>query len=655
MELTIDQALQQGIAAHKEGKLQDAERLYRAILQAQPKHPDANHNLGVLAVAADKPLEAISLFKLALETNPQIEQFWLSYIDVLMRLERFDEAARVVVEAKNFGDCSEKLESYHHQIQTALPSKDQINDLMELYQFGRLAEAEVLASLFTQKFPKHHFGWKVLGVVYQQDGRLIDSFTPLKKSVELSPRDPEAHFNLGTTLQALDRLEDATKSYEKAIAIKPDYAAAHSNLGVALKALGKLEEAEASYRRAIAASPSYADAYINLCALLELTNDIGALLLVLESARLNIESTSPDFLYFEALASFRKGQNEKAEKLMSRIEESQIGEERRAPYFKLKGDLYQQSADYDSAFSAYKNSNRVVKAGSEFQRVKVMANLYFESHQNVVKQLETLSTQNPRSKALRSHARQLTFLVGFPRSGTTLLDTILRTHSRVQVIEEQPMVSRMRAVLGNLQEVTAIESIDKARLSVARNAYFEELNKHTDSLEESILVDKLPLNLLHAPLIHRIFPHANFIFSQRHPLDCILSCWMQNFKLNPAMANMVDLNRTVDFYCVAMEIFKLSQRRYGLNVHSVRYEDLVEDFEMEVASLLDFLGLEWEAGILDYQATAAERERINTPSYSQVIKPIYKTASYRWRYYDKYLDEFKSKLMPWMKEYGYEA
>ena len=95
MELTIDQALQQGIAAHKEGKLQDAERRYRAILHAQPKHPDANHNLGVLAVAVGKPLEAIPLFQLALEANPQIEQFWLSYIDVLMRLERFQEAKRV--------------------------------------------------------------------------------------------------------------------------------------------------------------------------------------------------------------------------------------------------------------------------------------------------------------------------------------------------------------------------------------------------------------------------------------------------------------------------------------------------------------------------------------------------------------------------------
>ena len=103
MELTIEQALQEAVAADKEGKLQDAERLYCAILKSQPNHPDANHNLGVLAVAAGKPLESMPLFKLALEANPKIEQFWLSYVDVLMRLEHFDEAKRVLVEAEQSG------------------------------------------------------------------------------------------------------------------------------------------------------------------------------------------------------------------------------------------------------------------------------------------------------------------------------------------------------------------------------------------------------------------------------------------------------------------------------------------------------------------------------------------------------------------------
>ena len=114
--------MQQGIAAHKEGKLQDAERLYRAILKAQPKHPDANHNLGVLAVAVGKPLEAIPLFQMALEANPKIEQFWLSYIDALIKLEHFDEAMRVVVEGKKSGVSVDRLDAFNRRLQGAVPN-----------------------------------------------------------------------------------------------------------------------------------------------------------------------------------------------------------------------------------------------------------------------------------------------------------------------------------------------------------------------------------------------------------------------------------------------------------------------------------------------------------------------------------------------------
>ena len=179
MELTVDQALQQGVAAHREGKLQDAERLYRVILQVQPNHPDANHNLGVLAVAVGKPLVAIPLLKLAVEANPKVEQFWLSYTDALIKLERFDEAKRVVVEAKKSGVSSEKLEVLHQRIRTlppenkkrkaqgdssvAAPSQDQLNHLLGDFQAGRLDEAEASATLLTQQFPKHPFGWKGVG------------------------------------------------------------------------------------------------------------------------------------------------------------------------------------------------------------------------------------------------------------------------------------------------------------------------------------------------------------------------------------------------------------------------------------------------------------------------------------------------------------
>jgi tetratricopeptide (TPR) repeat protein/SAM-dependent methyltransferase len=303
MELTIDQALQQGVAAHKEGKLQDAERLYRAILQAQPEHPDANHNLGVLAVGVGKPLEAIPLFKLALEANPKIEQFWLSYIDALIKMERFDEAQRVVIEGEKSGVSSEKLNALKQRLfsnvpndpnkikksQTlsekrrklaekkkikklksqgsvsgAEPSQYEINYLIENYQAGRLEKAEALATTLTQQFPKHPFGWKVLGVVLKQTGRLAESLAPMQSAVTLSPQDVEAHNNLGVTLKELGRLDDAEASYGQAIGLKPDFAEAHSNLGNTLEELGRLDEAEASYSQAIALKPDYAEAHYNL-------------------------------------------------------------------------------------------------------------------------------------------------------------------------------------------------------------------------------------------------------------------------------------------------------------------------------------------------------------------------------------------------------
>ena len=243
MELTIEQALQQGITAHKEGKLQDAERLYLAILQSQPMHPDANHNLGVLAVSVNKADAALPLFKNALEANPKIEQFWLSYIDALIKEKQFENAKQVIEQAKTQGVAEEKLNVLEGQlasnnkpenVKSASPSQIQLNTLFEYYQNGRFAEAEKLAVSITQEFPKHQFGWKVLGALLKLAGRITESLVPSQKSVQLASQDAEAHYNLGNTLHDLGRLDEAEASCKQAIALKPDYAEAHYNLGIFL-------------------------------------------------------------------------------------------------------------------------------------------------------------------------------------------------------------------------------------------------------------------------------------------------------------------------------------------------------------------------------------------------------------------------------------
>jgi tetratricopeptide (TPR) repeat protein len=273
MELTLDEALQKAVEAHKTGQIQEAERFYTIILQSQPKHPDANHNLGLLAVSVNKADVALPLFKTALEANPKIEQFWLSYIDALIKEKQFDIAKQVLEQAKKQGVSREQLNTLkaqlfsETQIQNVIsesPSQAQLSSLLEYYQNGRFSDAENLAISITEKFPKHQFGWKVLGAVLKQAGRVNESLVACQKSVELVPLDAEAHNNLGTALKELGRLDKAEIIFKQAIALKPDYAEAHNNLGNTLQELGRLEEAEARSVQAIALKPDYAEAHNNL-------------------------------------------------------------------------------------------------------------------------------------------------------------------------------------------------------------------------------------------------------------------------------------------------------------------------------------------------------------------------------------------------------
>ena len=274
MELTVEQVLQQVIAAHKKGKLQDAERLYRAIMQSQPKHPDANHNLGVIAVSVNKVDVALPLFKTALETNPKIEQFWLSYIDALIKEKKFENAKQVIRHAKTKGVTQDKLNALEIQLapegyekdptlamqkrliisteaqklseekkqkrakknlKTNNPSQQQVNEIDKHYQNKRFEDAEKLATSIIQQFPQHPFGWKALGAIIGETGRRSDAADAHQKAVALSPKDAEAHYNLGNTLQVLGRLDEFVASYIQAIALKPDYAGAYVNFSLAIK------------------------------------------------------------------------------------------------------------------------------------------------------------------------------------------------------------------------------------------------------------------------------------------------------------------------------------------------------------------------------------------------------------------------------------
>ena len=277
MELTVDQSLQLGIAAHNAGNVQEAERLYRAVLQSEPTHPQANYSLGLIAISLGKSATALALFKAALDVNPSIEKFWVSYIDVLIKECQFKDAKRFIKKAKKAGFVGQNFKALGEQATRAIqshgkgdlvrlksPREEDISRMVSSYQNGQYEMAQDLALSMSKQFPDYSLCWKVLGAVFSITGQMEEALLAHINSVRLDPKDAEAHNNMSVTLKSLGRLDESQESCMRALAIRPDFVECHNNLGNVLKALGRLEAAEASYKKAIAVNPDYAEAHSNL-------------------------------------------------------------------------------------------------------------------------------------------------------------------------------------------------------------------------------------------------------------------------------------------------------------------------------------------------------------------------------------------------------
>ncbi len=246
--------------------------------------------------------------------------------------------------------------------------------------------------------------------------------------------------------------------------------------------------------------------------------------------------------------------------------------------------------------------------------------------------------------------RSPAFLVGFPRSGTTLLDTFLMGHPKVAVLEEVPLIRAIESVLGN---IAGLPDRSPDQLAKARDAYFAELDKHADPGFDGLVIDKLPLNLLAVPFIRAVFPDSPIVFAQRHPCDCVLSCFMQGFALNASMACFLDIGDSADFYDAALTLWTRCRETLPVKVHTLVYEELIADPKAALRPLVDFLGLDWNEELLDHRATAKARGAISTPSYDQVVQPLNDRASGRWRRYEKQLERALPILLSWAERLGY--
>ena len=268
MKTTIDQVLQQGVAAHREGRFEEAEKLYKSILNSWPQHPDANHNLGILVVGVGKARESLPYFKAALKANPGIKQFWLSYIDALVKLGHFETAKALLQRGKEAGLKNDIIEQLKKRLDTAQETgdslQDQLKTLLSLYSQGHFKTALDKGITLISQFPSNPVIPNILGAIYAALEQYEEAITHYNKSIELKPDSAEAYNNLGALFRKTNEYEKAITNYNKAIELKPDSAEAYNNLGNIYNLVSRAADAVASYIRAIELNPDYIEAYNGL-------------------------------------------------------------------------------------------------------------------------------------------------------------------------------------------------------------------------------------------------------------------------------------------------------------------------------------------------------------------------------------------------------
>ena len=518
-----------------------------------------------------------------------------------------------------------------------------------LKDLGKLKEAELStrkAISINPNFANAHYN---LGIILRDFGDLKEAELSTRKAISINPNFVNAHYTLGLILRDHGDLSGAELSTRKAISLNPDFDNAHYNLGTILRDLGDLNGAELSYRKSIKLNPHFKDAYFNLFRHYEEINHLEKLKESLNEFN-KIDKIKNELILFNARLSYRYKEYETAKECIDNISLEwieNINSNQNIIFWNYKAFIEDKVGNYDIAYSCFEKSqkNLIHERFSKYEYLQ-----YIDSYKNsILKKRRRFNHFNDEIED-----SNLAFLIGFPRSGTTLLDTILRSHKDIEVIEEKPIISTIEQLIKSKFNIKldSINYLSKDNILILRKKYFELLKKYTNN-DSTILIDKLPLNTIALPLINLLFPDAKVIFTHRHPYDTVLSCFQQIFKPNIAMANLISLKSSSIIYDQVMDVWDIYKNNLTFDFITSKYEHLIEDLDGHTLKILKFLGVRWDKNIKNYRKTALERGKINTPSSSQVVQPIYKSSIDKWKNYEKYFEDCHQYLNKWVSYFDY--
>ena len=546
-------------------------------------------------------------------------------------------------------------------------------------------KAEKLYKKILGKFPNNFDANYFIASIKAQKNNFSDAKSYMETALSINPNLPELNNNLGLIYLNLNEVEKSINFFQKAINLKKDYIFAYTNLGMAyvslkqvskakenylkaieidsnnllanynfanfLKRLGDHENSEFYYKKAIEIDPNYLPSYNNVMDLYDKSNQnnkLNKLIIVAEKLFPNnqvVKSFKAKLLYKEKNYAEVVGLLEKTQFLPDQIVQKQAS-------YEVLAKSYDKLGNYDEAFKLFKMLNGIMDQRKE---KNVDKKIYLKTTQDRLDFFSDPKISNWQPPKVLDNKKDPYFLIGFPRSGTTLLDTILRSHPSIEVLEEIPIINKFVDLLYIKKNFnfSNLENTNPDLIKEMREFYFHQIETYKKEKGKKITIDKMPLNIVHVGEILRFFPNAKFILALRHPYDCVLSCFMQNFMLNHAMANFLDLDDSSKLYDLTMSLWKKYNKVFKVDYHIIKYEDVILNFDKTIKDLLSFLDVSWSEDVKKFYKTAEKRGIINTPSYNQVSQPIYSNSMYRWKNYEKEFVKSKDLLDIWVKEFNY--
>lgn len=621
------------IAMLQQGHAREALPVLRHAVRLAPGNADVHFNLAKALGAAGEMAEA-----LAIAARP----------DFAARADFMRLRAELAASGHGAaGEGSDVLELYRQlAAQTPDDAEVRTNYGNALVRAGRADEGVRELAAARDLRPNSAAILANLSVGLAAAHRQAESLAAIEGALALAPGGPRYLLDRGRALNRLARHGEALAPLAEAARANPRDGATLVEIALTLVGLGEMAKAEEGLRLAITRDPAHGPGWTELATLLEQANRTDAVSALARQAR-QAEAPAPVRDFLDALVLRRKGDVAAALERLRRVETE--GSVQSLHLAQLRGQLADRAGHAAEAWEAFGRMNSRAADHPLFHGVDRTA--YRRQVREVAAFVRSTSVSDwpplPRNAAAPPAP---VFIVGFPRSGTTLLDTMLMGHSRLHVLEEQALLSRIQAEIGGIANVAALSGDEAAML---RARYFEHVAAIGGVPDGATLVDKLPLNLARAPLIHRLFPDARIVFALRHPCDAVLSCVMQNFAINPAMASFLDIDNAGATYDAVMDAWQASREAMPLCVHELRYEALVADAEGTMRDLVAFLGLDWEDAVLAHQDTAKARGLIRTPSYAAVTEPINNRAAGRWQRYRAQMAPVLPLLQPWAERFGY--